>query len=521
MDGGVLDNKINTVPRVRVMDPAPQPGLHLDNFRRLCENGFGDGHNSFAHSMAWFRDRLYVGTTRSNFQMVKIQTTFRNLPVHMWPVEGPDDAEGLYKSLDRRSQIWEYTPKRDRWMRVFRAPLVPSVTGKGRVARETGFRAMAVYQGRGDPAPALYAATWAVSRSPGALLLRSEDGRRFKPVSPYGIITGLPVTATRVLVPFNGKLYTSPTGTRGYDTNFVINVSGHPVIYETEDPAQGQWLQASKSGFGDPSNDGVFMLCPFNGSLYAGTFNCQGYQVWRSKCSGKPPYRWTKVIDKGAYRGATNQIVTSMREFKGALYVGSGIQNGGFDRVNNIGPAGSELIRIWPDDSWDLVVGEARDTPDGKKIPLSGMAGGFGNLFNGYFWVMEEHDNWLYLGTMDSTIWVYWLRLESYPERARRLIKGIGVDNILENEAGCDLWRSSDGANWIPVTRTGFDNHYNLGVRNLISTPYGLFVGVANVFGPRVATRESGVWEYVDNPRGGLEVWLGAKGQHSGQEHIK
>ena len=501
-------DKITSI-RQRPNDPAPKPGLGLNDFRRICVNGFGDGHNSFAHSMAWYKGYVYVGTTRSNFQMVKIQTTFQDLPVHLWPVEGPDDADGLY-TLDRRAQIWRYDPREDSWEEVFRAPMVKGSMGAD-VARETGLRSMVVFQGTSDPEPRLYVATWAVSRSPGALLLRATDDGDFEPVSPYGIIEGLPVTATRVLIPFKGKLFTSPTGTRGHDKKFVINVSGNPVIYETADPATGKWTPVCEPGFGDPANQGVFMVCPFNGQLYAGTFNVQGFHVWRSDCEGIPPYHWVKVIDEGAYRGRVNQVVTSMIVFKDALYVGSGIQNGGCDRVNNVGPAGSELIRILPDDSWDLVVGDQRDTPNGRKLPLSGFVAGFGNIFNGYFWDMGVHDDWLYLGTMDSTIWVRWLRMDAYPEHARKLVNRIGVENILANEAGCDLWRSADGENWVPVTRVGFDNHYNLGVRKLISTPYGLFVAVANVFGPRVAVEQDGEWRYTDNPRGGLEVWLGNK----------
>ena len=68
-----------------------------------------------------------------------------------------------------------------------------------------------------------------------------------------------------------------------------------------------------------------------------------------------------------------------------------------------------------------------------------------------------------------------------------------------------------------PVTRRGFGNAYNLGIRNLVSTPQGLFVGTANLFGPRVAVRaEGGGWQYEDNPLGGLEVWLG----HDGDEAV-
>src|SRR4029079_6409197 len=90
----------------RSPDPAPRRGLGLSDFRRICDNGFGDGHNSFPHSAEWYKGCLYIGTTRSNFQMLKIQSTFKNLPVALWPVEGPDDAEGLYRDLDRRAQIW-------------------------------------------------------------------------------------------------------------------------------------------------------------------------------------------------------------------------------------------------------------------------------------------------------------------------------------------------------------------------------------------------------------------------------
>ena len=85
----------------------------------------------------------------------------------------------------------------------------------------------------------------------------------------------------------------------------------------------------------------------------------------------------------------------------------------------------------------------------------------------------------------------------------------VGLETIVENQAGFDLWRTADGENWIPVERQGFSNPYNYGIRNLISTPYGLFIGTTNPFGPKVALRVEEKWQYVDNPAGGLEVWLG------------
>ena len=61
---------------------------------------------------------------------------------------------------------------------------------------------------------------------------------------------------------------------------------------------------------------------------------------------------------------------------------------------------------------------------------------------------------------------------------------------------------------WEAVTRDGFGNPYNYGIRRLASTPKGLFVGTANPFGPELGTAdENGHWSYSPNPRGGLEIW--------------
>ncbi len=123
---------------------------------------------------------------------------------------------------------------------------------------------------------------------------------------------------------------------------------------------------------------------------------------------------------------------------------------------------------------------------------------------------MAEHDGWLYVGTYDWAITLRWARLDRMPGQVRALMSRVGVDRVVEADGGADLWRTADGENWIPVCKRGFLNPYNWGIRNLVSTPQGLFVGTANVFGPTVAMRnDTGGWEYRDNPDGGLEVWQG------------
>jgi hypothetical protein len=193
-----------------------------------------------------------------------------------------------------------------------------------------------------------------------------------------------------------------PGGSRGGNPN----VSAHSVVYESTDPGSGEWEPVSDFGFGDAGNKTIFEMAGFGDHLYVGTFNLEGFQIWRSTVEGPKPYVWEKVVEKGAYRGPLNQCVLSLYPFKGHLYVGGGIQGGGVDTQNRIGPAPPEMIRIAPDGHWDLLVGESRDTPIGRKEALSGWLPGFDNFFNGYFWRMCAHEGWLYMGTFEwSSCW--------------------------------------------------------------------------------------------------------------------
>jgi len=471
-------------------------GLEQFHFRLIAARGFGDPLNAFAHTMTWFRDRLYIGTTRANLCLLKVHMP---LPVNCWPVRCPQDVY----DLDLRAQLWQYDPREDRCRMVHISPLVHGRSGQS-VPREIGYRGIAVCQGSSDEAPALYVATWSPSRGLGPLILRSTDGEEFIPVSEYGLGNPL-ISSFRSLVPFNGRLYTAPTGMAGGRANTAI-----PVVLEGLDPAKGVWRSVSVPGFGNPDNLTVFEMLGFEAYLYAGTLNPKsGYEIWKTRAEGEPPYAWTRVIERGAHRGPLNEAVASMFVFEGALYVGSGIQNGGYDRTHQIGPGAPELIRIYPDDTWELLIGEPRESPEGFRRPRSGLGPGFNNIFNGYFWRMAEFDGWLYLGTFNWSSLAPYLDLSASPGQGEKLGRWIGVDNLVRFEGGFDLFRSRDGVSWVAVTTTGLGNPYNFGARTMMGQGPGLFVGTANPFGPEVAVRTPLGWTYIPNPRGGAELWLG------------
>jgi cyclopropane fatty-acyl-phospholipid synthase-like methyltransferase len=325
----------------------------------------------------------------------------------------------------------------------------------------------------------------------------------------------------RTLLPFKGRLYTSPAGkTLGWGNGVFrgskANVSDAPIVLESSDPQSSSWRPVSALGFGDPTNVTIFEMAKFNGYLYAGTLNpVTGFQVWKTRAEGNLPYRWSRVVTNGAYRGSLNECALSMCAFDGALYIGTGIEGGGYDKAHKIGPAAAELIRIYPDDSWDLVVGTPRLTPQGYRFPLSGLGPGFDDFYNAYIWRLCVHDGRLYAGTYKWCVFLRYFPLEKWPEWARGLVNRVGIENIIKDDGGFDLWQSGDGIEWNSVTLSGFGNSYNYGARTIVSSPFGLFLGTANPFGPEVGVKVRTGWKYIPNPRGGLEVWLGTKAEES------
>lgn len=480
-------------------------GLNQANFKQVAPSGFGDPLNAYPHAMAWFNGCLYVGTTRANLHLLDVGN--KALPGLVgdivWPVRLPENIW----DLDLRAQIWRYNPRTSEWKKVFVAPMVKGIDGFD-VPMCIGFRVMTVFQGKSDKAPALYVNTWANSQRPETALVRSSDGANFELVSEAGMGLGEPVPRTlRALIPFKGRIYTAPAmgAERGKP-----NTAARAVVLVSDDPAAGSWDVACEPNFGDRNNISLLQMEVFNDHLYASTMNVvEGFQVWKTDGEGELPLRWTKVVSHGAYRGRLNQMALSMRAFGDHIYVGSAIQTGGFDRLNNIGPDAPELVRIAADDSWDLLVGEARATPDGLKVPLSGMGPGFGNIFSGYFWQMCEHDGWLYLS---NSVWSTFFMFVNQEKRRKNGLENFDTrqfEDYLKSSGGFNLWRSKNGVKWMPVTMNGFGNHFNIGVRNMVSTPYGLFAGVANSFGPEVAVKRLAKWTYESNKGCGLEIWLG------------
>ncbi len=445
------------VPTISTM-AAPSP------VRETNQPGFGDRENSFSWSMAWFKGNLYVGTVRDE-QCVEYATfDYYNLRKYTTnPSPGVTCPADRY-DMDLRAEIWRYTPSSNStgsWTRVYQSPTIPNPRAPGKeIARDIGYRGMTVMDAGGGEQYLYVGAVTAGSYIPELndtappRILRTTDGVNFT------ALNGAPDKIYTVHDPVNGE---KPIGYRAltaYDGRLFITATsgfaGDGVVVEVGDPTSGSptFTQVTPAGVQ------VFDMDAFNSELYIGIGDkTDGYGVWRTDATGPAPFNWVHVVDNGAGRGAEITSVVSMHVFDNRLYVGA---SGWY---NNFFPA-SELIRIAPDDSWEVVVGKARQTTEGLLKPISGLPDGFGNVFNAHFWRMQDLNNGLYLGTND---WSW--QLQTIP----------AIRALLGWQFGFDVYGSCNGQFWYLVTANAFgDGQYNFGARTMANTPYGGFIGSAN-----------------------------------------
>ena len=107
-----------------------------------------------------------------------------------------------------------------------------------------------------------------------------------------------------------------------------------------------------------------------------------GFDVFRARATAPRPVL-EAVLERGAQRFALNAAVSAAVPCPGAppdtLLLGTAALAGGDEQVGSWGP---ELLRLWPDGDWDIIMGQPRFTPAGLKRPLCDSLPGFGNRTN-------------------------------------------------------------------------------------------------------------------------------------------
>lgn len=472
---------------------APQlQGLELSNaaFRKIANNGLGDPLNSYAWSMKWYKGKLYVGTGRIvNCVSLLSADAAKGTSVYNIGVAnvGCPKLPDVYSQLG--AEIWQYTPETQTWKRVYKSPNTIPIYNAGLgsngnptifVAREVGFRGMLVFKEK-DGHDRLYVGSvnagsflekyppYDQQGWPAPVILYTDDGENWKavPTNPGTFMGNLSQARPGSIRKARSIRGLEQMGNRMFAT--VGDYTGvGSVIASDDNPSLGDnhWAYVSPIEEEMP----VWNLAAFNNFIYAETGdmnlpNNPGYGVYKIDPNKVPlpgtstlP-NWIPVVTNGGCQTnpryqAPNGL--SMAVFKNQLYVGTNKP--------------TEMIRINPDDSWDLVVGQPRvvgpscNTEPGFKHPISGLSTGFGNYFTGHFWRMAASSDTLYLTTWDWSVFM------QYFSR---------TDALFRSQYGFDAYKTNDGVHWTNLTRSGF-NDSSYGGRSIEVTPYGAFLGSAS-----------------------------------------
>lgn len=460
-----------------------------EDFKLLAELGFeqavdgahpqGARTNDYAWSMAWFKGKLYVGTGR-----------FEIDPSTNQP---------------RPGQIWRYTPggadgRSGTWQFVFESP---GFIGGG--AREFGYRWMTPCSFEG--VDYLFISTLGTLQGN---ILYTSDGTTFTPVSRSGFPSN--TVGFRTMVCWNEggvrqMLVTTPVGKSGDAQTFDPDRADNPVVIANSSPATNtSWRDYSAMRMGDPNNGVIFTMYSTGQFLYAGVTNeVSGGQLWRTTgCPLQLPFctpSWMKVMDRGAGRPKTpagivkNAGFADMMAYNGDLYLAMSAT--GLDG-NSIT---AELLRYRADGNVEVMIGEPRmdggftrtGQPTNPNLPsnfrcglapenLNGVGGnddcpptsrrgaGFGAIGNPT------------TGYPDGPQYYFW-RLFNYayhgsnaPKGDNRLYLGTAQGQF-QSEVGFDVYATSNGSVWTPITKDGFGFRQQQGMRSIAATPYGLAMG--------------------------------------------
>lgn len=158
---------------------------------------------------------------------------------------------------------------------------------------------------------------------------------------------------------------------------------------------------------------------------------------------------------------------------------------------------GSQFLPVYlPGTGWRVVPNNMHSRP------LYGSAG-YGNFFNAYTWSMTIHEGMLYAGTFDWSIFLE-EPLDVLLHQAFGFPEGTSVSALMPSGAhpGADLYRYPSARRAaVAISTDGLGNYTSYGIRNLISTPSGLFAGMTNPFNLLTDPND-------DRPEGGWELIL-------------
>lgn len=211
-----------------------------------------------------------------------------------------------------------------------------------------------------------------------------------------------------------------------------------------EDDAE--WVPVPMAGLGLTSVRAITALASLAPWLYLAVCDpVAGFEVYRCDL-GEVSGGFARVIDSGAQRFALNGAVSAVASTPAGLLVGTAALAHGPGPIGNWGP---EVLLLNPAGTWDLIFGQPRFSPEGLRIPASGIGPGLGHAGNAAVKAMAQVQ-------LDGR-WITCLVLQDFsgkpaPDRAKTQY------DPRDYAGGIAIYTSGDMDNWTQVAARLPDN---------------------------------------------------------------
>lgn len=514
-------------------------------FTNVATGGFGDPHNSWAWSMAWFNNMLYVGTGREVYCVTNATAAVQLGISGLYP-PAIGDCTPDYHYLPLQAEIWQYNPLTSIWTRVYQSPnSLYTVDNKGNsvaTARDIGYRSLTLVTEPGGT-QALYAGgvtsgeifecqppstttgCTAQGSWPPPRILRTTTGAlgSWAPIPQNGTLTQLATGSswTPATGAFLGALTangcygtTNPNcpGTTAYP-NYSIRSAGqlpdgtqpNSVLYLqvgdfpgvgrviSSTPGANPALGDNGGGYGWASPPTgtlpMWILEPFNNFMYAGTGNPPGaaggqaYGVWKTNGTGCQTAPYTCWTEIIPDGGFATGLVADYAMSLQIYTDTAGYCPGiGCLYVGTDRP--NELVRIHPDTTGAVPVDsvDSWDLLVGNPRTIPPGYTGAGQLVSPLSGIGQYFNNGFTGHFWRMGVGGYGIYMGTWDWSADDYIQPTFAP-LWSQEFGTDLWRSPDGVNWQFMSKVGLGDGFNTGSRSFSSTPYGLYLGTAREVG--------------------------------------
>ena len=428
-----------------------------------------DRENSYAWSMECMDGYLYVGTSRDVLAPMLMAL---GIPFENWPKEFPYPT-------DMRGRIYRMNIATGKWNECYVCDPV-YVPQQPILGDDLGYRMMKTYTASGA-APVLYVGGTGLSA---CRLLAVEKSGCVTPVFTTSVNASDKLTSIRAIATYAGELFWATEDSEGmgiwHSSNPLKQCKAGIDLSKNKITIPSSWF---------PKGAEIWDMVSFNGYLYVffANHDSDNTGFWCAKlCKRSTGWKWQVIVgdtpeakyEPGLGRPENGAGVPCV--FKDKVYVGtmdgtvirvtSDMSGGGMpDPSVMTKPNGQQIFRFDKYDKWERIMPpKVVSNPD-----IEYYLNGFLNPLNVYIWRLGVQDGKLYAGTFDVRT-----MLESIAP-----LLGFDVPTLI-NPAGFDLYCTTDGEIWYPVSINGFGDRWNYGVRSFCSDPDtdDLYLGTANPY---------------------------------------